>query len=217
MKKIFFGILTALGLAIGGFAVYSHFFTNKSNEKEQKNEETLSEDSSYDDLDYIKPIDAEAYLSEIGEIINQYDAASSEDVITEKDLINMLMERGFDEYPVETNYSMDGEYYELKKISQDSSEKHPIYETYFVSSAESIWYIEIVNGSIYVSSLSYNLQEDLKVPVIISETEYITSYDSATNQYFEVIPDSSEMIVKVVPTIDAELLESLTIEEIGEL
>ena len=217
MKKKIICFFLFLLVITGGFTAYKYFFIPKNKDEELKYEENLSESIHEEKSDYIEPIDAERYLNEIGEVQKKYDINSSENVLTEKELINILSERGFDEYPVETNYSMDGKYYDSKIISQNSTEKHPMYETYFASSTNSIWYIETVNGSIYASSFSYNFQEDLKVPVILSESDYITSYDSATNQFFEVIPDSDEMIVKVVPKIDAELLESLTIEEIDKL
>ena len=216
MKKIIY-FFTFILVIIGGLALYKYFFIHKNKGKEIKYEKNLSESTHEEKSDYIEPIDAEKYLNEIGEVQKKYDVNSSENVLTENELINMLSERRFDAYPVETNYSMDGKFYDSKTISHDSSEKHPMYETYFASSTNSIWYIETVNGSIYASSFAYNLQEDLKVPVILSETDYIISYDSATNQFFEVIPDSAQMIVKVVPKIDAELLESLTIEEIDKL
>jgi hypothetical protein len=221
MKKIVFGFIAVLVLAVGGFAVYTYFFSDEESDDALNNEmitseNTEAEESEDEELYTLEPVDAEEYLEEIGEIRKIYSVDSSESIQTEEKLVDMLSERGFDQYDVETNYSMDGEYYDSKVVSDDSTEEHPIYETYFVSADESMWSIEIVNGSIYASPFSYNLEEDLQVPVILSETEYITFYDSATNQFFEVIPDSSEMIVKVVTKIDAEMLEGFTTEEIDK-
>ena len=204
-------LLLLILLLVGGFIGIKFFFLDKT---QQEAENTSATDAAATDDGelFLEPINAEEYLDEIGEVKTKTDVSASEAVMTGGEVIEFLTERGFGECPVETNYSMNGEYYESEKISQDSTEKHPIYETYFVSSAESMWYIEIVNGSIYASLFSYDLQENQSVPVIISETEYITSYDSATNQFFEVIPDPSEFVVEVVPKIDAELLEDLTVE-----
>ena len=185
--------------------------------EEINNQEESSIDSDIEDDYSIEPIDAEAYLSEIGEIQEQYDAASSEKNMAEKEVLDMLSERGFGNYPVQTNYFLDGEYHDAEEISQESSEKHPIYETYFVSADESVWSISVINGVVYANPIMYNFQEDLKVPVVISETAYMTSYDNVTNQFFEVILDDSEILLKVIPRIDAESLEKLTIEEIDKL
>lgn len=220
MKKIIISLTLIISVsAIGGFAVYKHFSDSKDSGGTGKDKPEASEaaERSESESDFIEPVDAEEYLNEIGEILKKYDVNSSEGVLSEEAILNMLSERGLDQYPVESNYSVDGGYYETEEISQDPSKKHPTYETYFMGSDESAWHIEIVNGSVYASPFSYNSQEDLKVPVILSETEYITSYDSATNQFFEIIPDSSEITIKVVPKINAELLESLTIEEINKL
>ena len=53
--------------------------------------------------------------------------------------------------------------------------------------------------------------------VVISESATITSYDSTTNKFYEIIPDSSMLIVKTVSRIDAETLDNLTFGGIDAL
>ena len=53
--------------------------------------------------------------------------------------------------------------------------------------------------------------------LVIAESEIITGYDSSNNMFYETIPDESELIAYVVDRIDAETLDSLTVEVISGL
>ena len=70
----------------------------------------------------------------------------STDVTTEKESIGLFTDRGFTEYPITTNYSMDGKYSDEKEIEESSSEKHPMFTTYYVCESGDLWTIELVNG-----------------------------------------------------------------------
>lgn len=72
----------------------------------------------------------------------------------------------------------------------------------------------MINGSVVANPVSFNIQSELSVQVIISEKDTVTSYDSTTNKFFETIPDESVLLVITVDRIDAETLNSLTIGEI---
>ena len=165
----------------------------------------------------IAPINAEEYLSEIGNINSSYDVSTSEYLLTESSVIDLLTNRGFSNLTIETNYSVDGQYYDSIEISEESTETHPIYETYYISESGFVWGLSIVGDKIYANPYTYNLQDEIEVLIIISETEYFTSYDSATNKYYEVIPNDTSINLKVVAEINADLLESLTMEEINKL
>lgn len=54
----------------------------------------------------------------------------------------------------------------------------------------------MVNGDILAESVFHNFQENLTVPVVLSESNHITNYDNETNQYFELISNSFEIYVK---------------------
>ena len=158
--------------------------------------------------------DAEDYYSNNSQIISKIDARESDDVSTEAESCIIFENRGFVDYPITTEYSMEGTYSDASDISSDSTTKHPIYQTYYYSENEELWTIFLINGTIVANPISYNMQSELEVQVIISENSTVTSYDSTTNKFYETIPNKSALLVVTVNRIDAETLESLTIEEI---
>ena len=56
-------------------------------------------------------IDADAYYEENSYVLEVIDAKDSEDVPTEKNAVTLLTERGFDQYPIEAEFNMDGDVY----------------------------------------------------------------------------------------------------------
>lgn len=165
----------------------------------------------------IKPIDAEAYFKENGEILSVIDVNDLTDVTTEKESIELFTDRGFTEYPITTNYSIDGNYFDEKEIEKSSNEKHPVYATYYVSSDGDLWTIELINGCVTAYPVSYNMESEADVPTIIVETDTIISYDGVTNKFFETVPKESAMIVKKIDRIESTSLERLTKEGIDNL
>ncbi len=173
--------------------------------------------SDKDEVNKVEHPDADAYYKNNSKIISQVNVKDSKLVQSETELSNNIENRGFGEYPVSSEYSMDGEYYEAIAISDSSSDKHPMYQTYYQTAKEELWVIFVVNGSVMAIPMSYNMQSDLGVQVIISESETVTSYDSSTNKFYETIPNETELIVKIIDKIDAESLEKLTFEVIDGL
>lgn len=163
---------------------------------------------------FVSAPDAEAYYEENAKIVDVVDVNKSKDVQTEAESYEELVNRGFNQYAVSSSYSMDGDYSDAADISESSAEKHPIYETYYFTKSGDLWTIFVINGVTMANPVSYNLQSGLNVQVIVSESDTIMSYDSTTNKFFETIPDASALIVVTVERIDAETLETLTIEEI---
>lgn len=217
MNKKVVIISVCLLLSIGGFVGYKHFFLDKS-KKETENASINDTGVIINDEPVsIEPIDAEAYLNEIGEVQSKIDVHSSETVMTGAETFGFLIERGFGECLVYTNYSMDGIYQEEQEITSNSLEQRPIYITYYLSDDESIWKLSLVNGTLLAEPIFYNYREGADVPVILSETNTMTSYDNVTNQFFVVTPDSSKLVLKSVSEINATLLDSLNIEEIDAL
>lgn len=158
--------------------------------------------------------DADAYYENNSKVISEINVKDSDAVLTEAETSQALEDRGFTQFSVTSAYSMDGKYYDSEDVSDTSSKKHPIYETYYVTAAEEVWTIFVINGVTMANPVSYNLQSTLGVQVIFSETDTVMSYDSVTNKFYETIPDKSVLIVITVEKIDAQTLERLTVEEI---
>ncbi len=161
-------------------------------------------------------IDVEEYYKEKSEIIASYDVKSSENVQTEKQVTGDLNDRGFVQYPVSYDYSIDGKYVK-EQVATNTKKQHPIYQTYYTSANDELWTIIAINGNIIANPVSYNMQSSRGAQLILSESEVITGYDSENNVFYETIPKESELIVCVVDKIDAETLDSFTVEVISGL
>ena len=174
----------------------------------QKDGRDVSEESR------IEPIDAESYFAENSSIISSVEVNSSNKAKTEADANDLLTSLGFSEYEITTEYSMDGTYYSAVVIDEASDEKHPMYQTYYISTKGEVWTVTLIGDVIMAYPVSYNAQAENGVAVMFSETESIMSYDNVTNKFFETIPNESALIVKVVETINSETLDNLTAEVI---
>lgn len=176
--------------------------------------ETETEDSP--EKYYADAPDAESYYEENADIVSKIDAKDSIDVPTEDEICVELISRGFEGDSITTEYDMDGTYSEPIDISNSSSDKHPVYQMDYLSKNGDLWNISVINGSVLANPVSYNIQSNLNVQVIVSEKDTIMSYDSTTNKFYETIPNESALIVIHVDTINAETLDSLTIGEIDQ-
>ena len=156
------------------------------------------------------------YFSNNGEIVSEMNVSDAEDVETEADVYNCLRNRGFTEYSVTKEYSMDGNYEDTTDINADSIEQHPMYNTFYCSTAGEFWTITSINGQITANPVSYNFQSELEVPVLISDSEVIISYDNTTNKFYETIPSETALKLIVVDQVDAATLDNLTIGEIDQ-
>ncbi len=179
--------------------------------KEEEPEEEYSENP---DAYKVTPPDADTYFEDKADIISDFYAEDSYDVCSEEEAYEILTGLGFDDFPITTEYSMDGTYYEAKEISSTSDELHPVYKTNYVSRSNELWSIIFINGVVMANPVSYNMQSNLGVGVVFSETDVVTSYDSTTNKFYEIIPNESTLIVVTVNTINSKALNKLTIGEI---
>ena len=172
---------------------------------------------SKEDEDYtVEMVDAKEYFSNNGEIISEISVSDAENVDTEAETYDYLEKRGFTEYSVTAEYSIDGDYVGETAIEEDSQEKHPVYNTFYYSSSGEVWTITSINGQITANPVSYNFQSESDAPVLISDSETIVSYDNATNKFYETIPSESALKLIVVDQIDAATLDNLTIGEINQ-
>ena len=91
-----------------------------------------------------------------------------------------------------------------------------MYNTFYCSTAGEFWTITSINGQITANPVSYNFQSELEVPVLISDSEVIISYDNTTNKFYETIPSETALKLIVVDQVDAATLDNLTIGEIDQ-
>lgn len=187
--------------------------TESGTTTETQSDENLPGDESF----HVDIVDADAYYEQNSTVISVVEASSSDEVQTEKEIVGDLENRGFSQVPVYTNYDMDGTFREETEIGDSSSDKHPKYQAYYVTENEEVWTLIWINGKIMANPVSYNMQSTLPAQLVISETETINGYDNHTGKFYETIPNDSALIVKVVDSIDKDLLERLTIEEIDKL
>lgn len=196
--------VVSVALIIGVIAIFYYFIYSPPVP------ENTSEDYG------IEEINAEEYFQENSEIISKIAVKDSKTISNEKKTLNNYSDRGFSECTISTNYDMDGNFGDSAEVS-GSSENHPYYEAIFVTSNSEIWNVMEVNGTIIANPLSYNEQSKRSAPILISESDTIVSYDNVNNNFYETIPNESEVIVITVDRIDAETLEKLTVEEIDKL
>lgn len=160
---------------------------------------------------------AEDYYTANAELIEIIKADESDDVLNETEVKELLDNRGFGENTAYYKYLINGSRVNETAITEGSGERYPMYQTVYLSEDEDIWIIYVINGSIFAYPISFGLESDLGVELIFSESDTLTSYDDATNQFFVTIPHASEMIVETVDRIDADTLSQLTIEKICHL
>ena len=205
-KKWQVALIWLIGIAIVALIV----FVGMRNSIERK---MISEQVNEAKAEYI---DAEEYYNEHGDVKSEIAVPESENLQSEKEAVKGLEDRGFGEYQITTDYSLDGEFLDGQEIT-GSDDLHPSYQTSYVSSNGELWTIVVMNGTYMANPVSFNVESNLGVQLIFAESETVTCYDSPTNTFYETVLDESELIVKVVDRIDAETLDSLTVEVIKGL
>lgn len=213
---ILFIVCIIAGMSIGVIArmnIEKDNGTESGAESESKRDENVVGDESFQ----VEIVDADAYYEQNSTIISVVDANASEDVQTEKEVLEDLENRGFSDTSVFTDYDMDGTFHEEIEIGDMPADKHPKYMAYYITENEEVWTLIWINGKIMANPVSYNMQSKLPAQLVISETEIINGYDNHTGKFYETIPNDNALIVKVVDSIDKDLLERLTIEEIDKL
>lgn len=173
-----------------------------------------SEQSTEPELSVDYP-DIESYFEERSEIKAVTPVSDSTDTLSEEEVTKLLASRGFTGCEITTSLSITGSYGDPTVISDSSSTKHPMYETYYKSSSDVWWTIFIVDESITATPTAYNLDHLDNPPITISETNEIVSYDISTNSFYRTIPNGSVMDVRIVEKIDTSTLDSMTAEVLG--
>ena len=176
------------------------------NKEKSESENTDSGSFELEDLDVKK------YFEEQAKIISVTPVKNSDKTFSESDVVEELQSRGFEDYPIITKFTYEGEFGDAVAVSESSSDKHPMYETYFVTSRNELWVITSIDGRVSATPSSYNLEHGNSVPIEVSESEEIASYDASTNSIYITIPNSDVLDVRVVDRIDAETLETIDLE-----
>ena len=193
--------------------VYTFSVTEAVNVADKKIDITANVKFSIDKADMQSAVE-EYYSDNSEEIVSVEAAAETSKVYSEKEAIKLLAERGFSDFPLTYDYDMNGTYMDEKEASAESDEKHPMYQTYFVSEDGSIWTVFIVGKSIIANPASYNLESDIDAQVLVSETNTLTSYTEMGNKFYETVPKESAVILKVVDQITSKKLNDLNYEEV---
>lgn len=183
--------------------VYTFSVTEAVNVADKKIDITATVKFSIDKADMQSAVE-EYYSDNSEEIVSVEAAAETSQVYSEKEAIKLLAERGFSDFPLTYDYDMNGTYMDEKEASAESDEKHPMYQTYFVSEDGSIWTVFIVGKSIIANPASYNLESDIDAQVLVSETNTLTSYTEMGNKFYETVPKESAVILKVVDQITSK-------------
>ena len=218
-KKI--GIAVLLGCIlvgmIAGVAALTIFKKDNGTGSGAVTESNSDDNAAGDESIPVEIVDADEYYEQNATVISVTDAHTSEEVQTEKEILNDLEKRGFFFFFAFTDYDMDGTFHEEIEIGDMPADKHPKYIAYYVTENNEVWTLIWINGKIMANPVSYNLQSTRPVQLVISETDAINGYDNHTGKFYETIPNDNALIVKVVESIDKDLLERLTIEEIDKL
>lgn len=158
--------------------------------------------------------DAKVYFQGHSQVLTATNAKKSENVFTESEVAALLANRGFNSV-ITTDYGIDGSYIGVSELLEPSSEKHPIYETTFLSQNEELWEIYVIDGDIFANPVSSNTQSAPDIQFLVSESDEVTSYDCTSNTFYKTIPDPSTLTVQKVSSIDAETLNTLTLKAEG--
>lgn len=214
-------ILVVALCAILAFAVAIICYHSTRNKKAAATTLTASSEnrSTTQWLENANDIDAEAYYKKNSQkLIAVTPAESSPEVYSEAQVGKELALRGFGKNSEITyNYNIDGETKTKTKINEKSDLTHPQYSVVYMTKKGDYWNINICNNSISAYPVTYNLEHGNGTELIITEGKSITSYDSATNCFYETIPKQNVLVVKQIPKITAQALEKMTAREIDKL
>lgn len=163
------------------------------------------------------PTEADDYYWDNSTVLDVIDAKESPDIPTEAEVVDILKERGFEGYPITYEYTLDGEFVGTEESAESTTAKRPMYMTYYVSQNNEVWTVFVINGEVFANPFSFNLVSTLETQLLISENDWLTSYNNSVNKFYVNIPKESAVVVKTVDRICADTLDKLTVEEVGKL
>lgn len=154
------------------------------------------------------PEEVMAYYESFGEVTGKTPAKKAKGLIAEAEALAMLQERGFDQYAVTCPFALEGDGQWNREASEDCDDKHPTYETTYLTEDFTLWHVYLNGDSLLATSPAIDARAGTSV--IYSEKERVLSYDTNTDSFYEVAPNASSQELRVVERIDAELLEAVT-------
>lgn len=161
-------------------------------------------------------VNAREYYRHNAKVLAVTPVKESKKVYSEKAVEKELGERGFGTLPIHYAYDTDGKTVEQTQTDKTSDTLHPQYTVTYRAKSGAYWTVTVCEDCISAYPVSYNLEHG-GAEVLLVESESIVAYDSKENLFFEVIPKPSALVLKQVPAITAETLESLTAQEIEKL
>ena len=135
----------------------------------------------------VEGIDVDKYYNEKSTILDKYSVQDSPSIQTESEAREDITKRGFEQNPITYDYDIEGKYLGNQAVD-DSTSTHPIYQTHYISSAGELWTIISINGTIIANPVSYNMESEMGVQTVLSESESIVGYDSKTNTFYQMSP-----------------------------
>ncbi|MEE3343097.1 MAG: hypothetical protein VZS44_03305 [Bacilli bacterium] len=178
------------------FLDYNKYIKSNSNDNKKIDNKVNNngiEEENNEISDDIKETDTYKYYEENSSSIEKVmDAKNEEYSFSEKEAKMILEERGFKNYPINYDFSLDGEYVDETEVDPSSNKKHPMYLTNYQSKDGSIWTVYLISKSIFAYPASYILNNSPNIEILLSETSTITSYDSETNAFFVTIPNGKK-------------------------
>lgn len=148
------------------------------------------------------------------QVLDTIEASESNQTMSEADTAALFAERGFDAFEVTTTYSMDGTYFDEQKIDDSSATHHPLYSVFYISDDNYLWIVYCCKGEFSAYPISYVFSDKATCEVLVSETEYVMSYDSETNCFYKIIPNDGECDIVEVSRIDSNTLDKLASGEL---
>lgn len=162
-----------------------------------------------------KPLtEAEEYYQNNSEEIISIDDVNENNVLSEKEVYMLMEERGFIQYPITYEYSLDGNYITEEIVAKDSNTKHPMYQTLYITNDGNVWSILVIGKTIVANPAFYNVESDNESQVLISETGTLTSYDDELNLFYTTVPKNSVIEHIQIDKINSETISKMTFEEV---
>ncbi len=199
-KKSFIVLIISLVFIIGIGLMLALFFLNNNS----KNIVSMDMPDN--------PTETDEYFWENSIVVDVIDVAESEDVLTESEVSMVLEERGFLYYPITYKYTIDGDYTGKTEIQSDSNEKHPVYQTFYMSDSGDVWTIYVVNGSVIAYPVSINISSDLDAQILYADSNQLISYAEEGNKFYVTVPFEETIILKEIDIIDATELNKISSE-----
>lgn len=157
----------------------------------------------------IPTVDPDNYFENNATVQSTTDAKKSDRVRTGAQVVTDFGNRGFVQHDITADYSMDGEYLGTVIVTAETSDKHPMYQTFYTAGDGMIWSVFEINGTIMATIAHAPSGAQLPIDTVYTESATVMSYDSSTNKFYETVPNADVMKVVVVERLDSNLLETI--------